>query len=110
MIHELTQGDDGRTVGVHMGDILQVNLPENPTTGYRWKVHECDDAILTFEGVEFHPEGTVVVGGGGVRVFEFRAVAPGTTPLQLKLLRQWEGDGSIMEWFRAAIDVTSKIE
>jgi inhibitor of cysteine peptidase len=46
-------------------------------------------------------------GRGGTRTFTFIAKSDGTVDLQLKLLRQWEGDSSIRERFEVTIDIES---
>jgi len=32
----LTEVDDGRTIAAKVGDTIELVLPENATTGYRW--------------------------------------------------------------------------
>ena len=32
----LTSHDDGRTIDTRVGDMVIIELPENPTTGFRW--------------------------------------------------------------------------
>ena len=35
----VTDADKGATVEIKMGDVLEVRLNSNPTTGYMWYVH-----------------------------------------------------------------------
>ena len=99
----VTQSQDGQTVAARSGDLLELKLRENPTTGFRWQVHELNNSIV-LENAQFI-SGSSAVGDAGMRVFTFRAVSPGSTPLQMKLLREWEGDNSITAWFRITINI-----
>ncbi len=99
----LTKADDGRSVRMGGADEIVLQLPENPTTGYRWQIERIDRALeLTADTYQASP--TVRIGSGGVREFRFRRVAPGDARLELKHWQEWEGDRSISERF--AITVT----
>ena len=87
--------DDGSEVELAAGQVLEVTLESNPTTGYRWEVSEVDGAVLAQVGeAEFQEaptEGEQVVGAGGVETFRFTA-ASGETTLTLVYHRSWETD------------------
>lgn len=102
----LTQADSGKTVDLKVGDTCVVSLSENPTTGYRWGVDQIDAQILTIEKDEYKQAPGAGVGGGGTRVLTIEAVGRGTSPLRLKLWREWEGDASIRERFDLTVRVT----
>ncbi len=103
----LTEVDKGKSLEVHQGDEIVIRLKENPTTGYRWAVDKTDDEILTLQNSGFSPTPGAGVGGGGSRTFTFKAKKPGSVHLQLKLLRAWEGDSSIIDRYDVTIQVQS---
>lgn len=82
--------DDGTSVSLMPGEAFQVRLAENPTTGYRWHLVDWDRSILDVTFDEFHPPGTSSYGAGGEHLWEFVALAPGQSLLQLAYRRPWE--------------------
>jgi inhibitor of cysteine peptidase len=100
----LTPADSGKTVEVRAGDAIVVRLEENPTTGYRWAAEPGGDQIVALESSDYVSPGAAV-GGGGERVFTFRARQAGSAPIRLKLWREWEGQGSIARTFTVTVRV-----
>ena len=108
----LTAADSGKTLEIRSGDTLSIQLPENPTTGYRWAMQTPDDQNseqnldpnLELLSSEFSPQ-SAGVGASGQRTFTFRAKSPGTAHLQLKEWRAWEGDRSILNRFELTVEV-----
>lgn len=72
-----------------VGDRVEIRLPENPTTGYRWElvsgVIEVLDSVL-----EPTPGSAGALGAGGTRVLVVR-VGDGDE-LVLELRRPWEAE------------------
>jgi inhibitor of cysteine peptidase len=101
----LTQTDKHRSFNVQKGDQVVVRLEESPTTGHRWAIDDVGPAILTLQNDDFSPAGSGV-GGGGERTLTFIAQNAGTTHIQLKLWRDWEGPKSITSRFDVAVSVT----
>ena len=89
----LGAGDNGSQVELSSGQVLEVTLASNPTTGYSWEVSEVDEAVLAQLGeAEFQQaptEGEQMVGVGGTETFRF-ASATGETTLTLVYHRPWE--------------------
>ena len=102
----LTKDNAGSNVGLKSGDMLEVRLPENPTTGYRWAVDSVDTRVLQLDTTPYEPATDAGVGGGGTRVFRFSVAGSGSSVLRLKLWREWEGDQSILERFEVTINAT----
>ena len=103
----LTRSDDGRSIELPVGTSLELRLPENPTTGYRWTMDQVDSSVLHVTEPRFVADGRAV-GQGGVRVFSFSATNPGHAPLSLKLWREWEGDSSVTGRFRVTLTVVGQ--
>lgn len=86
------QENNGSTVAAKVGDSLLVELPENPTTAFRWTPAELDASVVALQTDEFILGTNSAVGGGGVRVFRFLATGSGSARLRLKLARAWTSD------------------
>ncbi len=100
--------DDGSEVELAAGQVLEVTLESNPTTGYSWQVSEVDRAVLAQVGeAEFQEapiEGEQMVGAGGVETLRFTA-GPGETTLTLEYRRPWEKDVDPLETFTVQVMV-----
>jgi len=95
----------GARLTISVGDRLVIHLHENASTGYRWVLRPCEDACVVLEstGIEVE-EG---VGSGGQAYWAFHADRPGSTRVELDLLRSWEGERSIQERFVIEVTVRS---
>jgi predicted secreted protein len=89
---------DGTKVALARTQQLELRLPSNATTGYRWSYVLSGDLMLYPSGVTpvFAPdtaaEGQTPVGAGGLSVFTFRADGVGTTHVKFEYRRPWEGN------------------
>jgi inhibitor of cysteine peptidase len=101
----LTELDDGRTIEARVGDTVELVLPENATTGYRWAFDGLDEQAVRASEGELVGKPAKVGSGGDVR-WRLTALAPATTEVKLKLWRRWEGDRSIQKRF--AVRLTTK--
>jgi inhibitor of cysteine peptidase len=104
----LSADDNGSQVELAPGQVLEVTLASNPTTGYSWEVSEVDEAVLTQVGdVEFREapkEDEQTVGVGGTETFRFSSAA-GDTTLALVYHRPWEKDVEPLETFTVQVAV-----
>jgi inhibitor of cysteine peptidase len=102
----LSKADEGKTIEVHRGDTVNVQVDENPTTGYRWAVDNDGGKILSLQNSDYASVGGGI-GGGGQRTFSFKANRAGTSHIQLKHWRDWQGDSSIIDHFDVTVRVKS---
>ncbi len=77
----------GRTPPV----IVEIALPESPTTGYLWELAEPPAGVCEHDKVFVGPNERIA-GGGGTRVFKVELGAMGRYELEFHLRRPWEGD------------------
>lgn len=84
----MTEADDGHDAVVRLGGLLEVDLEETPTTGYRWAL--TDTGPLEPLGDDFELAEGAAIGGGGRRRFRFAATKLGNGRLELELRREWE--------------------
>ncbi|WP_017937659.1 protease inhibitor I42 family protein [Zestomonas thermotolerans] len=77
-----------------VGQTLTLILPSNPTTGFRWQLHEAAPGVLGSLSPEVYsaPEDAGLVGGAGESTWRFQASAPGEGRLLLTYQRPWETD------------------
>ena len=85
----LDQSANGTEVSLTQGQRMEIALPENPTTGFRWEVTQTGAPVLAAEGSTFEaPHGAP--GKGGVRRWRFHAVQAGSGTLELVYRRSFE--------------------
>ena len=100
----LGMGDNGHAVAIDRADSIVIELPENPTTGYRWSLRSKVEPVLRLKGESFQPPHDPQPGAGGKRRFEFSASAAGSAKMLLWNWREWEGEGSVA--IRYSVTVT----
>lgn len=105
MAQVLTIHDDGRTIQLGVGTRLELRLPDNPSTGYRWSV-EADSRFVTVEeGV--YTQLVHGLGGGGERQWWINTCQTGCTTLRLSRWRPWESESSAIERFAVTLEILS---
>ena len=94
----VTPIDAGKCYEVEPGDLLEVRLPENAGTGYRWSVEEANEDVVVVTSTNVKPpSGSAAIGGSGTRTFSFEAKRQGTARVRIKHWREWEGDRSVTD-------------
>ena len=101
----LTSANNGQTIRVPQGASVELRLPENPTTGYRWFLVGPPPALAVVQD-DYSSSGSMP-GSGGERRWVFQAKTPGKAMLQLKRWREWEGESSVVERYALTLEVTS---
>lgn len=102
---QLTEKDLGRTVEIGVGDILEVVLRGNPTTGYIWDVASPDKGVLKQVGeTEFKPD-RKVRGSGGNIILRFEAARAGKASLKLIYHRPFEKNRPPIKTFEVSVIV-----
>lgn len=101
----LTQENDGGECRVRHGQIFQVILPENPTTGYRWTLVEPAPSEVTLVRQEYAAKShdSSLIGAGGLRTMTFQAAGEGTIYLVLLLKRPWDKEGEHVDSFNLSL-------
>jgi inhibitor of cysteine peptidase len=98
--------DNGKSFEVSQNDLISINLPENPTTGYLWQVSEVDNRVVKIQDSTFSISTESGIGAGGMRILSFKAESSGTTNIRLNLRRGWEPEQSAIEKFGLIIHVS----
>jgi predicted secreted protein len=77
------------------GDVVEVELAENPTTGYRWTVTSLPHNLVEVERSEFQPSQPTTPGAAGHRYFRFRVQGRGRGVIEFALIRPWESGNPV---------------
>jgi inhibitor of cysteine peptidase len=80
---------NGKEVPLKVGQNFTITLSENPTTGYRWIFAQKGGPICSLLGDSFERR-THLLGSPGVHEWHFRADAPGTATIEMRLAREWD--------------------
>jgi predicted secreted protein len=86
----VTDADKGGDVQMKVGDVLEVRLNSNPSTGYMWYVHPKSTTLLRLNGQTQTEATEPGVGRPIVQVFTFEAKRRGDGILLLRYVRSWE--------------------
>ena len=100
---QITEADAGRQIELRVGDMLEITLPANPTTGYQWETIDLDSTILRPVGEQTFEPSSNAVGSGGQVKQRFEAVGAGQTELKLILHRPFEKNVAPIQTFEATI-------
>jgi inhibitor of cysteine peptidase len=98
----LDERANGARVNLVMGAEAALQLPENPTTGYRWQVEADGAPALALTGDRYEPPARARPGATGRHVWRFRAVARRTGVIRLAYRRRF---GGVARTFSVSIDV-----
>ena len=97
---------NGRTIDVTIGQTIEVRLPENPTTGFSWKLTSDGGPACVIADDEFiAPTGPP--GKGGDHTWKFKAVRPGESDIELVYRRRWESSAGPSKTFKIHVKVRS---
>lgn len=92
--YNLKYADSGKTLKLALGDTVNVELPENPTTGYSWAFFTNPEPqnIVTnvTESYRQYNVGEDMLGVGGIKIFSFKATHPGEVTITGYYYRPWE--------------------
>ena len=99
------EADNGQTVTMGVGDMLQLMLPENQSTGYTWAVVTNDEAVLRLSDEPAYDVDSDAEGAGGTKTFLFQVVGAGTSVLRLVNARQQETAVEPADTFELTVQV-----
>jgi inhibitor of cysteine peptidase len=85
----VSHAESGRSVTAAVGDLIKVELSENPTTGFRWEVVSGVPDVVRALRDDYVASGAGM-GGGGTRVFCFKVATTGSVEVRMELKRSWE--------------------
>jgi predicted secreted protein len=101
----ITDADKGGSVQLKTGDILEVQLGSNPTTGYMWYVQPKSTNLLKLIGQSQTQATEPGVGRPIFQIFKFQAKGPGDGILLLHYVRSWEKPAPDEEQFDLHVSI-----
>jgi predicted secreted protein len=110
----LTMEDNGKEIGLGLGETIKVELKFSGGTGYLWYIDALDESHLKLIGEEVknispgNPGKRPVLGGPSLSVRTFKAIAPGDTTLRLLEYRVWEGKEHAINKFEVKVHIADK--
>ncbi len=104
----ITEVSNGTTINLENEETFYLRLKENPTTGYSWQLNLSKGLSLLSD--EYHPPESneneqPLVGAGGVRLWEIKAVAEGSQQITGIYKRSWENITGTEDNFTLNIEV-----
>lgn len=105
----ITEADNGTSINLENGSTFFLRLKENPTTGYSWELN-LSQGLNNISGEYYPPEQPEgieqpLVGAGGVRLWEIKAVSEGSQQVTGIYKRPWEKVTGEEENFTLNIEV-----
>lgn len=85
----VSDADKGLAVQLKAGDVLEVRLASNPSTGYQWTVDPQSTKLLKLTG-QSQTDAAPGEGRPIVQIFRFETKGKGTGTLLLHSMRSWE--------------------
>jgi inhibitor of cysteine peptidase len=86
-ILKLVEQDGGRKVPVQPGQVVEIALPENPTTGWRWTLPDAPGLELVDDTYAVPDQ--LVPGAATMRILRFRVLG-GQIEVIMRRTQSWE--------------------
>jgi inhibitor of cysteine peptidase len=100
-----------QSVGLAVGDILEVVLPANPSTGYAWEAGFYNQSVLKPYGEpEFWSITKEELGAKEWQTLHFEAIGEGETELDLAYRRSFENEEGDQQIFQVYVIVKEAID
>lgn len=99
------EADNGQSVTMEVGDMLQIMLDENQTTGYLWSIVTNDEGVLALSGEPAYEVESDAIGAGGTKTFLFEAIGPGTSVLRMVNALEQETAVEPVETFELTVQI-----
>jgi inhibitor of cysteine peptidase len=110
----LTMEDNGKNIDLGIGETIKVELKDIGTTGYAWYtdgLYEPYLKLISEEVKDISPENREkgpVLGAPTMKIWTFKAIAPGDMSLRLLQYRAWEGKEKAINKFEVKLHITDK--
>jgi predicted secreted protein len=92
MHHKISADSNAKSIAVHKGDTIEIQLEETPTAGYSWEIDNIDSNIVKLQSSDYKLYNEGGIGGSGIRTMVFLVDGQGNGKLRLKNSQRWSGD------------------
>ena len=96
------RGEAAEVIEVKVGERFVISLAARPAAGYTWFEKYDPQALEAIRTNDLRLEGPEP-GAGGEEEFEFEAIAPGETVIELQYRREWESTARETRTYRVRI-------
>ena len=103
--YSVSKEDNNNKIKLEVGEKLELNLPENPSTGYRWEIQGAGDPKLLLQNTEFQAGPGKAIGHEGLRSWIFKAKQAGEVKLRVNHWRPWLKEKSLLESFEIYVEI-----
>jgi len=86
-----------QSLGAIEGDVVVLELPETPSSGYLWQPTAVPD-FVNLERDEYRPSSVDALGGDGLHRFVFSVTRSGEHNLRFELGRPWQPEKVVEVW------------
>ena len=100
---QLDNHNNGKIIKAQIGDLIEIELKGNATTGYSWILQKYDEALLKFIDVKYYPDNTTRVGSGGAWIARFEVIKNGSSSIEFSYKRPWETEKEPIEKYLVTI-------
>jgi inhibitor of cysteine peptidase len=76
------------TITMGLNNTFILKLDENPTTGFQWNLTTSPGLVVTAD--TYQPSSPQLMGSGGVRSWDLKAVQAGNQEIKAVYKRSWE--------------------
>jgi inhibitor of cysteine peptidase len=83
-----TESDNGKSITLNKGQVIKVQLNENPTTGYRWEPTVSSGIQIT--GDTYVASASGRMGAGGIHTWTLKITGTGDQHFNAEYKRSWE--------------------
>ncbi|MFH0930015.1 MAG: protease inhibitor I42 family protein [Candidatus Moraniibacteriota bacterium] len=103
----ITKQDNGKEISLKAGEIIQIELEENGSTGYVWQIDNLDKTYFELVAEETRKTETEnnLVGAPVVGVWKIKALKKGSSSVKMDYFRSWEGRESAVDHFAVDLEI-----
>jgi inhibitor of cysteine peptidase len=101
---QIDRSYNDREVTLTIGEVVEISLAENPTTGFRWELRVKPEPSCSLIK-DWSESATGPPGKGGTHRWQFQAVRPGTGEIKLEYRRPWEQEAAPRHSFNLRVRV-----
>ena len=104
----VNEASSGQTVELSTGQVMELRLPENPTTGFRWHVTSPGGPACRIVFDTYQSPDRAIPGAGGAHVWRVEAAQAGLCNLTLRYSRSWDTEAASGRGFAVQIRVSHR--
>jgi inhibitor of cysteine peptidase len=103
---KLDESSNGQEIELQAGQELEIRLPENPTTGFRWHLGSRGDPTCRLLD-DFYEADSDRPGSGGSHYWRFQAAQTGFGAIVFVYKRSWEREEKPVRRFALGTHVSA---